>query len=150
VSVSAVTDIVAIYLARCGTGLDALSELRSRVELGLVALAIDRLDDEGSAMLDEASRLGERSQPMDIAVHDLHVALAALAGNPVLELIALVLIRLTQFHQHRDLTEDQSREVEQDIQVAHMAIVRAVQSGDLEIARKRMRVHLDAMSAFLR
>lgn len=149
-SVSAVTDIVAIYLARWSTSLETLAELRARIELRVVGLAVSRLDDEGAHVLEEAARLGESGEPIDIAIHDLHVALAALAGNPVLELLNLVMIRLTRFHQHRPLTEEQSRDIERDVQLAHLAIARAVQNGDVDLACKRMRSHLDAISAFLK
>ena len=98
----AVTDIVAIYLVRRGMRLVDLTELRMGVELALVDLAAARVDDEGVALLhgapvrEEASADDERFVEV---VHDLHDAVAATARNPVLELVALVLIRLSRLYQ---------------------------------------------------
>jgi DNA-binding FadR family transcriptional regulator len=148
-SPEAVTDVVALYLARRGTGLPAVAELRVRVEESLVDLVIDGLDDDGAAALDQAAELDEGAEQSAEAVHDLHTAMAALAGNRALELVALVLIRLTRFRQTRPLTDEAKVEIGRDVHRSHVAIVRSIRVGDRDRARSRMRRHLDALAAFL-
>ena len=119
----AVTDMAAIYLARRGMRLAGLAELRTGVEVELAGLAAER----GAA--------GELAAP------DLHAAVACAAGNRVLELVALVLIRLSRMH--RIDPAGAGAEVLRE----HEAIAAAVESGDRELSRHRMRRHLDALVA---
>jgi DNA-binding FadR family transcriptional regulator len=148
-SPAAVSDVVALYLARQGTGIAALAELRIRVEVALVDLVIDRLDTAGAAVLEEAAELDEADQPADVAIHSLHSAIAGLVGNRALELIVLVLIRLTRFHQYRPRSAREEAEIRSAVNRAHLGIARAIQSRDRELARKRMRRHLEALPAHL-
>lgn len=148
-SPDAVTDVVALYLARRGTSLAALAELRGRVEAALVDLVIDRLDAAGAEALHAAADLDEGDEEAGVAIHNLHATMAALAGNRALELVALVLIRLTRFHQHRELSERERRDISAEVQKIHRGIAGAVQAGDRELARKRMGKHLAAVSDFL-
>ncbi len=148
-SASAVTEIAAIYLARRGMRLADLAELRTRVEVELAGLAADRIDAAAAARLSQA--LGrDRAAPDDEqneAASDLHAAVAGAARNRVLELVALVLIRL---HQTEWLALRARRQVRAEVLRAHEAIAAAVESGDRELARHRMRRHLDALAALLR
>lgn len=145
-SASAVTEITAIYLARRGMRLADVAELRTGVEVALAGLAAARLDAPGSARLREA--IG-REQERDDAAHDLHAAVASAAGNRVLELIALVLVRLSWLHRTDRLAP--AREQERTMALrAHEAIAAAVDSGDRELSRQRMRRHLDALAAQFR
>ena len=121
-SAAAVSDVVALYLASRGTGIAALAELRVRVELALVDLVIDRLDASGSAALDEAVEVEEGDADPDVAIHNLHAAIAGLAENRALELVALVLIRLTQFHQFRKLSARESAKIRRDVNRTHVGI----------------------------
>lgn len=148
-SAAAVTDVVALYLARHGTSLAALAELRGRVEVALVDLVIDRLDGPGAAALTAAAELDEGDDDAGVAIHNLHVTMAELAGNRGLELVTLVLIRLTRFHQSRPLTDAETLEISREVQRTHRAIAVAVQAGDRDRARKRTRRHLDAVAQFL-
>ncbi|HET9075847.1 MAG TPA: FCD domain-containing protein [Acidimicrobiales bacterium] len=147
----AVTDVVAIYLARQGMALSKLSELRSAVEMVIVALAVERSDPQGAARISEAltreksSGEEERSE----TIHDLHAALAAVAGNRVLELVALVLIRLSRLHQVERLAPMALDQIRAEILRAHSGIASAVTAGDLDLARRRMGLHLDALAAVI-
>jgi DNA-binding FadR family transcriptional regulator len=151
-SASAVTEIAAIYLARRGMRLADLAELRTGVEVELAGLAADRVDAAAAARLSRA--LGrERTAPDDEqneAGRDLHAAVAGAARNRVLELVALVLIRLSSLHQTERLALRARRQVRAEVLRAHGAIAAAVESGDRELARHRMRRHLDALAALLR
>ena len=148
-SSTAVADVVAIYLARKGTGVSALAELRVRVEVSLVDLVIDRLDATSSAALDDALEVDEGDEKADISIHNLHANIARLTGNRALELITLVLIRLTRFHQYRELSSSEESEIRREVNRAHVYIARSIQQGDGDLARKRIRRHLDALTTHL-
>ncbi len=76
--------------------------------------------------------------------------MAAAAGNRVLELVALVLIRLGRLHQIERLAPRARKQVRADVLRAHAGIAGAVESGDRELARHRMRRHLDALAVVMR
>jgi DNA-binding FadR family transcriptional regulator len=67
----------------------------------------------------------------------------------VLELVALVLIRLSRLHGIEQLTMPARRRAHADMLQAHEDIALAVQGGDREVATRRMRRHLEALAAFL-
>ena len=151
-SAAAVTEIAAIYLARRGMRLTDLAELRAGVEVAIVGLAAERIDAAGVALIDDAVIREESSSDADRAevVHDLHAAVAGAAHNRVLELVALVLIRLSRLHQIERLAPRAQREITAEVLRAHVGIATAVKSGDRELARHRMRRHLDALGAVMR
>ena len=151
-SASAVTEIVAIYLARRGMRLADLAELRTGVEVANAGLAASRNEGDGAARLHEALEREATSSDDDQAdvVHDVHVAVASAARSRVLELIALVLIRLSRLYRIERLAPKDRKQVRAEVLHAHEAIAAAVESGDQELARHRMRRHLDALGAALR
>jgi DNA-binding FadR family transcriptional regulator len=148
----AVTGIVAIYLARRGMTFAELAELRLGVELALTELAATRVDAAGVAVLHEALEReqaasdGERAE----AMHDVHAAVAQVAGNRALHLVALVLIRLSRLHQIERLAPKVQRQIRFELAGAHAGIARAVVAGDAAAAREAMRRHLMALSALMR
>lgn len=151
-SVGAVTDTAAIYLARQSMELSQLSELRTRVEMAIVELAVERIDQSGRDRIYEAlEREGSSSEAERAeAVHDLHAALAAVSGNRALELIALVLIRLSRLHQVEKLAPKARDRIRAEVLRTHTAIADAVLAGDRDLARHRMQKHLDALATFVR
>jgi DNA-binding FadR family transcriptional regulator len=149
--VEAVTDAVTLQVARQGIGPDQLLEVRGAVEMAVLDRVVADLDDEGASTLREAPAL-ERSGSRDrvpVAGHDLHSVLAAVAGNPVLELLTLVLIRLTVLHATAPAGAPGLRATEDVIDV-HQRIVEAILARDHELARHRMRRHLDALVDWMR
>src|SRR5271170_2986235 len=140
-SASAVTEIVAIYLARRGMRLADLAELRTGVEVAIVGLAASRIDPGGMARLREALEREAASTDDDQAdaVHDVHVAMAGAAHSRVLELIALVFIRLSRLYEIERLALKARKQVRSEVLRAHEGIAAAVESGDRELARHRMR-----------
>ena len=151
-SIEAVSDVVAIYLARQGMELAQLSELRTAVEVALVDLAVTRLDGDAPDRIRaavERERTAAGSNGTD-AAHDLHATLAAVSGNRVLELVALVLIRLSRLHQVEHLAAASQEQVRAEVLRAHTAIADAVLAGDRELARHRVQRHLDALAAVVR
>jgi DNA-binding FadR family transcriptional regulator len=151
-SADAVTEVAAIYLARRGMRLAELAEMRTGVEVALADLAADRIDEAGSAGLQDALRREEHATDAERveAVHDLHAAVAAAAQNRVLNLVALVLIRLSRLHQIERLAPKTQREIQAEVLRTHIGIASAVEAGDRELARHRMRRHLEALGDLMR
>ena len=153
-SVRAVSDVVAVYLARRDISMADLVELRVRVELAQVELAVERahhVAGEESELRDALEHehklsLGEFAD----GGHDLHAVLASLAGNRALELVSLVLIRLMRLHQVEGVTDEERAAAAVEVSKAHAAIADAISEGDVELARRRMRRHLEAIGSHLR
>jgi DNA-binding FadR family transcriptional regulator len=151
-SVSAVTDLTAIYLARRGMTLTDLAELRTGVEVAIAGLAAERIDDAGVDRMRQALRREDESSDAERAeaVHDLHAAVATCAHNRVLDLIALVLIRLSRLHQIERLAPKQRKQIRSEVLRTHEGIAQAVAAGDRDLARHRMKRHLEALGAVMR
>jgi DNA-binding FadR family transcriptional regulator len=151
-SANAVTEMAAIYLARRGMKLAELAELRTGVEVAIADLAAERVDEESAIGLQEALLREERGTDAEQAelVHDLHAAVAAAAKNRVLSLVALVLIRLSRLHQIERLAPKARKQIRAEVLRTHEGIARAVESGDREMARHRMRRHLEALGTLMR
>jgi DNA-binding FadR family transcriptional regulator len=141
-SAGAVTKIAAIYLARRGMRPASLGELRTGVEVALAGLAAERIDNAGVALLREA--IGGEHVANDEgefeAAGDLHAVVAAAAGNRVLELVALVMIRLST------LAWQERRQARADVLRAHETIAAAVETRDRELSRHRMRRHVESLA----
>jgi DNA-binding FadR family transcriptional regulator len=80
--------------------------------------------------------------------HDLHNVLAEVAGNPVSELLTMVLVELTRRRVATSGAPDPA--VAQDVLDVHGRIVDAVLARDHDLARHRMLRHLDAMVPWVR
>jgi DNA-binding FadR family transcriptional regulator len=151
-SVRGVGEVMAVYLTRRGISMADLVELRVRVELALLDLAIERVDAVGKAEL-EAALAHEReltTAEFTDSGHDLHALIAGLAGNKALELVALVLIRLMRLNQIEDLGDEDLAKAAAAVSKAHGAIADALVRGDSEQARRRMRRHLEAVGKYMR
>jgi DNA-binding FadR family transcriptional regulator len=151
-SAAAVSEVAAIYLARHGMRLSDLAEVRTGVEVAITGLAAARIDAEGAMTIKNALER-EAKTPHDEqpdVVHDLHAAVAAAAGNRVLELIALVFIRLSLIYQIERLASGAREQISAEVLRAHEGIAAAVEAGDRELAMHRMRRHLDALGALMR
>jgi DNA-binding FadR family transcriptional regulator len=153
-SVRAVSDVVAVYLARRDISMADLIELRIRVELAQVELAIVRTR-AGGGDLSELQVALENEDRLSLGEfadggHDLHAVIAALAGNRALELVSLVLIRLMRLHQVEQVTDEERAVAAVEVSKAHAAIAGAITDGDAEAARRRLRRHLEALGSYLR
>ncbi|MHB8464045.1 MAG: FadR/GntR family transcriptional regulator [Acidimicrobiales bacterium] len=151
-SVAAVSEVVAVYLERRGTKVSHLAELRVGVELAVIDLVIDRSDDDVVAVLGRTLEAEGAATVDDLAdvAHDLHAVLAELSGNRALELIVGILIRLTRLHQTGQLSDPANRTMSGNIRRTHSGIVDTLVAGDRELARHRMRRHLEAVTGVLR
>jgi DNA-binding FadR family transcriptional regulator len=151
-SADAVTEVAAVYLAWRGMKMPELSELRTGLEATTAELAAARVDAAGVARLRGA--LVREEEDADAgrndAVYSLHAAVAEVAQNRVLHLVALVLIRLSRLHQVDRLPAKAQREIRAEVLRTHEGIADAIEAGDRETARERMRQHLEALAAFMR
>jgi DNA-binding FadR family transcriptional regulator len=143
----AVTDAVALQIDRRGMQAEHLFEVRGAVEMAVLDRAMDGLDGGGVAALAAALERERTASPEQFPVvgHDVHNVLAHVAGNRVLELLTGVLIRLTRRHTSVPAGVATAPPVADVIRV-HDRIVDAVVAGDRELARHRLRRHLDALA----
>jgi DNA-binding FadR family transcriptional regulator len=149
-SAAGVTDIAAIYLARRGMRLADLAEVRTAVEAEIAGLAATKIDADGVARMTEALEREAQAPAEADVVHGLHAAVAAAAGNRVLELVALVFIRLSRIYQIERMAPKARKEISAEVLRTHQGIAAAIESGDRELARYRMRRHLDALGSLMR
>jgi DNA-binding FadR family transcriptional regulator len=151
-SANAVTDVAAIFLARRGMRLVELTEFRTGVEVAISDLAAARIDEAGITGLKEALIRETTATDAELAeaVHDLHAAVAAAAKNRVLELVALVLIRLSRLYQIEQLATQARDAIRAEVHRTHQGIAQAIESGDRDLSRHRMRRHLEALSNLTR
>lgn len=144
--IEAVTDAVALHVDRRGIEPQQLFEVRGAVEMTVLDRVMAHLDAGGAAALGDALVV-ERSVTRDefaVVAHDLHFVLAHVAGNRVLELLTVVLVRLSRLHSAAPPGAPDAPPTEDVIHV-HDRIVDAIRAGDSELARHRMRRHLDAL-----
>ena len=145
-SVGSLADAVSVHLVYVGAEIDETFEARLALEGTAAELAPGRLDASGVAALRE---LACHERDGTVGDHrELHRLVAALTGNPALELFVDLLNRVTLLYLPRDATftpETLARSA-----VAHGAIARAVIAGDGSLARRRMRKHLEAEAGYLR
>ncbi|MCU1454198.1 MAG: GntR family transcriptional regulator [Acidimicrobiales bacterium] len=149
-SAEAVTDVVALYLERHGITAAHVFEVRSGVELATVDNVIEHMDHVGEGRL-RAALVAEIEAPDEeftSAAHDLHAVIASLSGNRVLELLALVLIRLSHLHEVGTLSKRGRARVGDEVTHTHTKIADALISGDRDLSRHRMQRHLDVLAGF--
>ncbi|HEX8804159.1 MAG TPA: FCD domain-containing protein, partial [Acidimicrobiales bacterium] len=144
--VGATTDAVAIHVDRRGIEARQLFEVRGAVEMAVLDRVMTGLDEAGVARLRAALDAERAATPDEFPVvgHDLHNELASVGGNRVLELLTLVLTRLTRLRT-RALPATPDPLPTHQVSAVHGGIVDAVVAGDAELARHRMRRHLDAL-----
>ncbi|MGE2727593.1 FadR/GntR family transcriptional regulator [Mycolicibacterium pulveris] len=153
--VSALADIIAIYLRRRGVKIRHIAELRTGLELAVIERAAATLRSGGSAAekLEQALR-AEAEQGMGLAFghgEDLHSVLAGLTGNRALQLVHRVTMRLgwlffSQFAADDERVGAIERSLPSTVGPAHRGIVDALIAGDAELAVMRMRAHMSATS----
>lgn len=142
------TRSVVIYLEYLGVTVDELFDARLLLEPLASGLAAERIDEAGIARL--RGILGSAGpQPLH---DDFHVALAALTGNPVLELFVDLLARLTaRYAQESELPPERlmAAAVER-LGVDHAGIVEAITAGDSARAKTLTAEHLRTVTGWLR
>lgn len=135
-----------------------LIQVRIALETLAVRQATENLTEKGAEQLrhcvsSEKELMDE--DDFDLAIHDLHIVIADLSGNPALRLFIDVLTRLT----HTDtpgipLYVPGSRarapkSAVDEVHRSHVAIAEAIITGDSALASRRMIKHLEATRAYL-
>lgn len=157
--ISALVDIITIYLRRYGIKVRHIIELRTGLELAVVERVAAAMRDGGDAAramtetLEEALR-AECDHGMEPAFghgEDFHSVLGELAGNRALQLVHSVTMRLgwhffAQFAAEHPRVAEISRSLPDTVGPAHQGIADALAAGDVELAVMRMREHMTATS----
>lgn len=149
--ISALVDIITIYLRRRGVRLRDIMDLRTGLELAVVEHAAAALRaNPGHAEALEQSLHHECDEGLGPAFshgEDFHSTLASLTDNSVLQLVHSVTMRLGwQFFSQLVDADPRVGAISQPskIEPAHRGIVDALVAGDTELAVMRMRAHMTA------
>lgn len=153
--ISGVVDIIAIYLRRHGVQVRHIAELRTGLELAVVARAAETLKSGGTdAAAIKAALLAESEQGPALAFgqgEDFHSMLGRLTGNRALSLVHSVTMRLGwQFFSQLAAENPRAGALPQylasTVVTAHQSIADALLAGDAELAVMRMRAHMTETS----
>jgi DNA-binding FadR family transcriptional regulator len=155
----AMAHAAAVYLRYRKVDPSDLFEARTALELAAVRSAAGHIDEAGIVRLREAlaHESGFVGGESDATIHDFHVVVAGLTGNPALHLFINVLTQLSAsrflgagalFDKQAVRSVSRAREV-QEVHGAHAAIAEAIIAGDAALAQHRMLRHLTAMAADL-
>jgi DNA-binding FadR family transcriptional regulator len=149
----AITEAVALQVDRRGIRPPDLHEVRVAVEMAVLDLVLARVDDgDVVSRLQEALEAERAVSPEAFILvgHDLHGVLASVSGNRVMELLVGVLVRLQRFHGAVPRERAGEPVPTDEVLEVHRRIVDAIVAGDLDLARHRMRRHLDALAHWVR
>jgi DNA-binding FadR family transcriptional regulator len=147
---AAAVSAAVVYLEYAGTTVDDLLRARSLLEPLAAAEAAKHVS-EGDIQALRAVAAQETETPAEgqvpAAYGGLHIMLARLSGNPVLQLFVEVLAELTdRYAKVRRTTKPDREATTQEVERAHRALADAVVAGDAATAQHYMSVHLDAMN----
>lgn len=155
----AMAHAAAVYLRYRKVNPPDLFEARTALELAAARSAAEHIDEAGivklrDALAHESEFLGGES---DATIHDFHVVVAELSGNPALHLFINVLTQLSaarflgttaMFDKRAARSVSSAREVE-EVHRVHEAIAEAIIAGDAALAQHRTLRHLNALAAAL-
>lgn len=155
----AMAHAAAVYLRYRKVNPPDLFETRTALELAAVRRAAEHIDEQGivklrEALAHESEFLGSES---DATLHDFHVVVAELTGNPALHLFISVLTQLSapRFLGITALSDKQparsfsATDQVEEVHRVHEAIADAIIAGDAALAQHRMLRHLTALAAAL-
>ncbi len=153
----AVTTALGVYLEYVGITIESILRARFIIESLAAALAPARITEDGIRTLREIIARQETADPTEFGSHhQLHHAIAAATGNPVLVLFVDVLNSLTfRYAAHRYATTRRSAsparqaQVSEEVHRNHAAIAEAVIGGDAARAQHLAAVHLEAMHEWM-
>ena len=141
----AITRALELYLQYRHVTLVDLLETKRALELAALPITAGRLDADGverllSAGIAEAT---EGEAIFEVTDANLHILLAALTGNPAIEVFVEVLTRLSVLMVEREAALKGASHTFED----HHAIAEAVIEGDVDRARTLLSAHLDDIEA---
>jgi DNA-binding FadR family transcriptional regulator len=138
-------EAAALYLDYRGAKVEDLHQVREALELGVIDLLAAKAGD--SDMMRRLSEALVASEPTDDIAepsNHLHIAMAAMAGNAVVDLLLQIAIAL--WARHTAASADPPAEISATVTRTHHGIIDAIAAGDHSIARHRMRKHLTALT----
>jgi DNA-binding FadR family transcriptional regulator len=146
---AAAVSAAVVYLEHTGTTVDDLLRVRSLLEPLAAAEAAKHISEADIKALRDAVEQ-ETGAPAEggipAAYGGLHVTVARLSGNPVLQLFVEVLAQLTErYAKVRRTTRADRDATAQEVDRAHHALVDAVVAGDAATAQHDMSAHLTAI-----
>ena len=152
-----------LYLEWAGVDSKQLLDARSALEMASIRLAVENLTEDDArrlrACVEAESRFitgptvgDDPNVEFDESLHDIHLVLAEISGNPALRLFIEVLTKVT--HEGRGPGEffipgniaRRPKKLLQEVNRSHQLIADAVISGDIPLASHRMTKHLEALS----
>jgi DNA-binding FadR family transcriptional regulator len=155
----AVTRAAAVFLRYERVTPAQLFDARIALEMAAVRDAAERIDEAGvaklRAVLDHETEFLQREP--DATVHDFHIVLAELSGNPAIHLFIDVLTQLSAagfmgmaalFDKTAVHRKSPKAEIE-TVHRAHEAIAEAIIAGDAALAQHRNQRHLRALASAL-
>ncbi|WP_211285854.1 FadR/GntR family transcriptional regulator, partial [Mycobacterium timonense] len=142
---AAVVNAVSIYLRYRGVTDRNLFDVRQILEITSARLAAVNASEEAADQIGALTDIPEGANAGEIASRaaDFHLAVAALSGNPVVELFVQVLVELTKAL----VDHSPARPVVEDVHHAHAAIAEAIRAADPALAQRRMLRHWEAMAS---
>lgn len=146
---AAAVSAAVVYLEHTGTTVDDLLRARSLLEPLAAAQAARHISEEDIKALRDAAAQKSGTPPdgqILAAYGSLHVTMARLSGNPVLQLFVEVLAQLTErYAKVRRTTRADRDATAREVDRAHLALVDAVVAGDAATAQHCMSAHLAAV-----
>jgi DNA-binding FadR family transcriptional regulator len=148
----AVTSAATLYLGYRDVRPGQLFTARAAVELAAVRSAAENVDEQGIDRLRRVLAGEATAQQVDVDVHDFHLGIAALSGNPAVELLIQVLTELctAAFAGSAALLGRSGARPRTaslpDMQPVHRQIAEAIIAGDAALAQHRMTRHLQALA----
>lgn len=143
-------DTIALYLQYRQPSREDLRCVRDAIEIDNVAKVVKRRGDSAAAAFLAAHRAAIEGHPERTAVEEsrFHVGLAQLAGNALLDLFLRIIVELFRRHWSSTGQALPTRADAVAVDHAHLRILEAIEAGDENLARHRVRRHLDAAASW--
>lgn len=144
---------VAVYLEWMKFPRAELHAVRCATELTCIQIATQRVTASARLVLEAALEQERSATPdeLNAVMHELHLAIAEVAGNRALHFIISVLINLIGEHtiDPARISMREKEEVAAQGRLTHHRIADAIMTGDAGVARHRMLRHLDALEPWV-
>ncbi|HVY11648.1 MAG TPA: FCD domain-containing protein [Mycobacteriales bacterium] len=145
---------LAVYLAAHGMSVADLMAARRILEPVAIALATERLTEDGIAQLrgsvEVENRESNQTRPAALPSH-VHPAIAAMSLNPVLRLFLDILEELSEIYGTRPSEITRAAAIAADLRIReeHAAIVAAIIDGDVARSQRLAVEHLEGITSLL-
>ena len=148
---SAINPLILALAFEQGLSMD-LVELRVLIDTGVGNLVIDKVDDEGIALLEAANerieKILEDATEISPPLHELdfafHETLFKLADNPLVEKIGMAVYKLFNFAMEKSMVSDPKQAY-----LNHKLIIKAIKERDKMSLQQNTRESLEVWSKFV-